>query len=85
MAPIGNQMEVLSRIYGLARGETTVPVTIGAIHATFSNMDVRDLVRHIQGLLNQGLITNAGHPRENIGNTYYLTPEGIACHNEDHG
>jgi len=68
---------VLAHTCELAKGTVTVPVTIGALHHTFSDMDVSDLVKHLVGLLDKGLIKNVGQSREKIGNTYVMTPEGI--------
>ncbi len=47
-----DQERVLRTIVELSKGGRTVPVTIGAIHGTFSNMDVRDLVGHLKELMN---------------------------------
>jgi len=72
-----DQQRVLESIAGLGREECTSPVTIGAIHHTFSDMDVRDLVRHLQILLDMGLIANARQTPDGIGNTFLITAEGI--------
>jgi len=78
MTLTGEQELVLKTIFNLGSGDTTVPVTIGAIHHSFTDMDVSALVRHLSGLLDCGLIANARPGKERIGNTYLITPEGIA-------
>ncbi|MFA6364731.1 hypothetical protein [Methanoregula sp.] len=76
---------VLSAIFELGKGKSTSPVTIGAIHSTFSNMDVRDLVLHLGKLIEYGLIKNAQHTTEKIGNLYVITLEGIYYYNQNIG
>jgi hypothetical protein len=71
------QETVLAHVCELAKRTVTVPVTIGALHGTFSDMNVSDLVKHLVVLLEEGLIKNAGRSREKISNTYVLTPEGL--------
>mgnify|MGYP001478949718 CR=1 FL=1 len=79
------QNQVLGTIFALGKGNTAVPVTIGAIHGTFSDMDVRDLVMHLGKLIEYGLIKNAQHTTEKIGNIYVITPEGIKNYAENDG
>lgn len=74
---------VLGSIFTLGKGDSTVPVTIGAIHGTFSDMDVRDLVRHLEFLIKYGLIENANKTTERISNTFVITPKGINCYNQN--
>ncbi len=50
---------VLGAIAGLSSGDAGVPVTISAVHHTFYDMDVSDLVLHLGILLEGGLIRNA--------------------------
>jgi hypothetical protein len=71
------QETVLGTIFELGEGKINSPVTISALHGTFSNMDVRDLVEHLGVLLDAGLIENAGKTTERIGNTYVLTLKGF--------
>ncbi|AGB01798.1 RIO2 family protein [Methanoregula formicica] len=76
---LNNEQErVLSTIFRLSTGNPTVPVTIGAIHHSFTDMDVSVLVRHLSVLLDLGLIENARPGRERLGNTYRITAAGIA-------
>jgi len=70
------QETVLGTIFELGKGTITSPVTISALHGTFSNMDVRDLVEHLGVLIDRGFIENAGNPTGRIGNTYVLTQKG---------
>lgn len=81
----GNQEIVLATIFELGSGKITVPVTIGAIHGTFSDMDVRDLVGNLGVLLTYGLIRNARKTTERIGNVYVITPGGIEYYNRNIG
>lgn len=69
--------EVLAAIAGLCRGDTAAPVTIGAIHHSFTDMDVSALVRHLGILFDNGLIANARPAREKLGNTFFITAEGM--------
>ncbi len=77
MTLTGDQELVLKTLFSLGKGSIATPVTIGAIHHSFSAMDVRDLVKHLLVLLDAGLIENAGKATEKIGNTFVITPEGI--------
>jgi len=77
MTLTGEQKLVLKTIFNLSSGDSSVPVTIGAIHHSFSAMDVRDLVGHLLVLLDAGLIENSGKAIEKIGNTFVITPQGI--------
>jgi hypothetical protein len=70
------QEQVLGAIARLCGETPGVPVTIAAVHHTFSDMDVSVLVRHLEVLLDRGFIGNARPTREKIGNTYVLTPGG---------
>jgi DNA-binding MarR family transcriptional regulator len=79
------QETVLATIVRLGKGTTTIPVTISAIHATFSDMDVSDLVLHLGGLIDNGLIKNAQPTKERIGNTYVITPDGFDYYNRNSG
>lgn len=72
-----DQEMVLETIFELGKGITTTPVTIGAIHHAFSDMDVRDLVKHLLALMESGLIENAAKTQEKIGNTFVITQKGI--------
>jgi hypothetical protein len=69
--------QVLGAIGGLCKGKPATPVTISAIHHTFSDMDVSTLVRHLGILLDNGLIRNARPTTEKLGNTYVITSEGM--------
>jgi hypothetical protein len=71
-----DQERVFASIITLSAGNRTVPVTIGAIHGTFSAMDVRDLVVHLQVLLRCKLIENAKPAHEGISNSFLVTPGG---------
>jgi hypothetical protein len=77
MTLTGDQELVLKTIFNLGKGAITTPVTIGAIHHSFSAMDVRDLVGHLLVLLDTGLIENYGESTEKIGNTFVITLQGI--------
>lgn len=68
--------EVLGAIAGLCKGDLNAPVTIGAIHHTFSDMDVSALVRHLGILFDNGLIANARPTTQKLGNTFVITTEG---------
>jgi hypothetical protein len=81
----GDQEMVLTAIFNLGKGDITTPVTIGAIHHAFSDMDVRDLVKHLLVLLDAGLIANAGKTTEKIGNTFVITSKGIDYYNRNIG
>jgi len=72
-----DQEKVLETIFNLGKGSITTTVTIGAIHHSFSDMDVRDLVTHLLLLLDACLIENAVKTTEKIGNTFVITPKGI--------
>ncbi|WP_321506268.1 hypothetical protein [uncultured Methanoregula sp.] len=72
-----DQERVLKNIFTLSAGKTAIPVTIGAIHGSFSDMDVRDLVGHLDTLLTNGLIENARPAKERISTMLKITPEGI--------
>lgn len=72
------QDTVIRRIFALGRGAAAVPVTISAIHRTFADMDVRDLVGHLTILIDAGLIGNARPAPEKVGNEYRITADGIA-------
>lgn len=72
------QDAVISMIFDLGGGTAALPVTISAIHRTFADMDVRDLVGHLGILIDTGLIANARPAREKIGNEYRMTADGIA-------
>ena len=63
-----NEELVLGAIAGLCKGNPDTPVTIGAIHHTFSDLDVSALVRHLGVLLDAGLIGNARPTMEKLGN-----------------
>ncbi len=76
------QEKVLRTIVELSGGDRTVPVTIGAIHGTFSDMDVRDLVENLKELLKSGFIVNEKPAPEGISNSYLLTAEGIRYYNQ---
>ncbi|MCK9579164.1 MAG: hypothetical protein M0Q92_01790 [Methanoregula sp.] len=80
-----DQELVLKTIFNLGKGSITTPVTIGAIHHSFSDMDVRDLVTHLQALLDAGLIENYGKTMEKISNTFIITPKGISKSRYDDG
>ncbi|MDD5187641.1 MAG: hypothetical protein PHF57_05490, partial [Methanoregula sp.] len=53
------QETVLGTIFELGKGSVTSPVTISAIHGTFSNMNVSDLVKHLEILIKYRFIDNA--------------------------
>ena len=64
------QKTVLKTIFALGDGDRTVPVTIGTIHHSFSDMDVSVLVRHLGILLDNGQCpahdgTDKQHVRDN--------------------
>jgi hypothetical protein len=67
---------VLATIAAFCKGDTSVPVTIGAIHEKCQDLDVRDLVRCLKTLLRNGCVGNVKQTREGIGNSFYLTPGG---------
>jgi hypothetical protein len=71
------QAQVLDAIIGLWRENPGVPVTISAIHHTFTDLDVSDLVLHLGTLLDRGLIANARPTTERIGNTFVVTAGGM--------
>jgi DNA-binding MarR family transcriptional regulator len=79
------QETVLGTLFELGKGTITSPVTISALHGTFSDMDVRDLVEHLGVLIDRGFIENAGKPTGRIGNTYVLTPNGGDYYNQTIG
>ena len=72
-----DQELVLGAIAGLCREDQGVPVTISAVHHTFTDMDVSDLVLHLGVLLEGGLIRNARQTTEKVSNMYVITPEGL--------
>jgi hypothetical protein len=59
------------------QGRPGVPVTISAVHHTFSEMDVSDLVLHLGILLECGLIRNAPQTTEKISNMYVIMPQAL--------
>jgi hypothetical protein len=71
-----DQEKVFAAIVALSAGNRTVPVAIGAIHGTFSDMDVRDLVGYLKMLIHYDLIKNAKPAPEGINNSFLVTPEG---------
>ena len=71
-----NQEKVFATIVALSGGNCTVPVTIGAIHGTFSDMDVRDLVGHLMILIRCNLIENAKPAPGGISNSFLVTHGG---------
>ncbi|MFA7304288.1 MAG: hypothetical protein WC015_07255 [Methanoregula sp.] len=77
------QETVLGTIFELGKGSVTTPVTISAIHGTFSNMNVSDLVRHLEILIKYRFIDNAQKTTERLSNTFVITPEGIKYYNEN--
>ncbi len=78
-----DQELVLGAIAGLSSGDAGVPVTISAVHHTFFDMDVSDLVLHLGILLEGGLIRNARPTMEKISNMYVITPEGMQYYQQD--
>ena len=68
---------VLAAIFALGRGDPATPVIISAVHHSFTDMDVSDLVVQLGELIDADLITNAKETPERIGNVYRITPEGI--------
>jgi len=70
------QEKVLAAIVALSGGNCTVPVAIGSIHGTFSDMDVRDLVNHLKMLIHYDLIENAKPAPGGISNSFLVTPGG---------
>ena len=71
-----DQEKVFAAIVALSAGNRTVPVTIGAIHGTFSDMDVRDLVGHLMILIRCNLIENAKPAPGGISNSFLVTSGG---------
>jgi hypothetical protein len=67
---------VLGAIVGLGKGNLDAPVTISAIHHSFSDMDVSALVLHLGILIDNGFIRNARQTTERIGNVYVITQNG---------
>jgi len=80
-----NEEQVLGAIAGLCKGNPGAPVTIGAIHHTFSDLDVSALVRHLGVLLDAGLIANARPTTEKLGNMFVITPEGLDYYHRNTG
>jgi hypothetical protein len=72
------QRTVLSAIFRLSNADPAVPVTISAIHHSFTDMDVSVLVRHLGVLFELGLIENARPGQEQMGNTCRITAAGVA-------
>ena len=74
------QEMVLAAIFDLGRGDPARHVIISAVHHSFSDMDVSDLVVQLGALIDTGLIANAKETSERIGNVYVITPEGLDYH-----
>jgi|GEM_PF-1404183 len=75
---LAREQETVLKVIGeLGAGNSTVPVPLGGIHDRVPDMDVRDLVRHLEILLSSGLIENARPGREKIGNSFFLTSRGL--------
>lgn len=70
------ETEVLQHISILAGGMAGSPVTLGELHGSFTDMDVRDLVRHLEILFRSGIIENADQKTGRLGNRYILTTKG---------
>jgi hypothetical protein len=75
-----DQEQVLRAIAGLSEKDPAAPVTISAVHHSFADMDVSELVPHLGVLLESGLIRNARPTKEKISNMYLITPEGSECY-----
>lgn len=75
---LAREQDLVLKVIGeLDAGNRTVPVPLGVIHDRVPDMDVRDLVRHLEILLSSGLIENARlGGREKIGNSFFLTSRG---------
>jgi hypothetical protein len=76
MALTKEEERVLAMIAALCKGDTSTPVTIGAIHERCQDLDVRDLVRCLNILLRKGYVENVKPTPEGIGNSFYLTTGG---------
>jgi hypothetical protein len=76
MALTNEEERVLATIAALCKGDTSTPVTIGAIHGRCQDLDVRDLVRCLKVLLHNGYVENVKPAPEGIGNSFYLTTKG---------